>query len=82
MPLPLAISTFAGCLSHLALDGTLVDLATPTSSYGVEEGCPPLGTKCSLDGCDRGECVPVWNGTLCSCEGDIPLCQICKYVHA
>ena len=78
MPLPLAISTFVGCLSTLARDGVLIDLATPTRSYGVKEGCPPLGAECSSGECNRGECVPVWNGTLCSCEGDEPLCQNCK----
>ena len=56
-------------------DGTLVDLATPTHSYGTNEGCPPMDGACDDVMCDSGECVPVWNGGVCSCDGDTPLCE-------
>ena len=68
-PLP----DFEGCLSDLVMDDQIVDLARPIRRHGTSEGCPPLEGECPINSCLGGECVSVWNGTICHCE-DSPKC--------
>ena len=51
-----------------------MDLSSALRSFGTREGCPPFEVTYDQVTCDRGECVRVWNGSLCSCDGDVPLC--------
>ena len=70
-------TSYTGCIGRLVVGGTLMDLNAPLRSQGVEIGCPPRSDKCISDYCfsGSGRCVSVWNGTVCSCEGESPLCD-------
>ncbi len=67
-------TSYTGCLSNVVVGGSLMDFNSPLRSEGVAKGCPPLDDHCSVTLCPMGDCVGVWNGTLCSCEEDTPQC--------
>ena len=67
-PFSLSLPHFDGCLSNLTMDDRIVDLASPVRQHGTSEGCPPLERDCPVASCLRGDCVSVWNGTICHCE--------------
>ena len=68
-------TSYTGCLGNLTVGGALLDFNAPLRSEGIAKGCPPLDDRCSVKYCPEGECVNVWNGTLCSCEGDSLQCE-------
>nr|XP_027239505.1 neural-cadherin-like [Penaeus vannamei] len=60
-----------GCISHLALNGQLVDLGEPPYSQGSTAGCQPQETACggARGSCGlRGECVGGLERPECECE--------------
>ncbi|KAK4315393.1 hypothetical protein Pmani_013310 [Petrolisthes manimaculis] len=63
-----------GCLSHLTLNGQLVDLGEPASSRGSTAGCQPQEEACHSmggkgRGCGyRGTCVGGLRHPECQCE--------------
>ncbi|KAK4288171.1 hypothetical protein Pmani_038787, partial [Petrolisthes manimaculis] len=62
-----------GCVSHLRLNGQLVDLGEPaytsTSSSEGQAGCRPQKKAC-VEGCGvRGQCTGGLNHPRCECEG-------------
>jgi len=71
-------TSYTGCLSQVTMGETLLDLASPLRAGGVVRGCPPVEDHCPSSQCVNGglgECVSVWDGTVCDCELDHPLCQ-------
>ncbi len=68
-------TSYIGCLANVVVGGRLLDFNAPLRSEGVEIGCPPLNDKCSRSQCSSGDCVSVWNGTVCSCGDESPLCE-------
>ncbi|XP_071534244.1 putative neural-cadherin 2 [Panulirus ornatus] len=57
-----------GCVSHLTLNGQLVDLGEPAYSRGSEGGCRPQNAACP-GGCGlRGQCVGGLRHPECECE--------------
>ncbi|XP_071534217.1 putative neural-cadherin 2 [Panulirus ornatus] len=57
-----------GCVSHLTLNGQLVDLGEPAYSRGSEGGCRPQNAACP-GGCGlRGQCVGGLSHPECECE--------------
>ena len=69
---------FEGCLANFTIDDRIVDLASPVHRYGTHEGCPPRDGSCDGERLwcpgNNGECVSVWNGSLCHCE-EFPECD-------
>ena len=68
---------FEGCLAKITINDQLVDLASPICQYGTNEGCPPRDRSCDSERLwcpGNGECVSVWNGSLCHCE-EFPKCD-------
>ena len=69
---------FEGCLANFTIDDRIVDLASPVRRYGTHEGCPPRDGSCDGERLwcpgNNGECVSVWNGSLCHCE-EFPECD-------
>ncbi|KAK4289685.1 hypothetical protein Pmani_037361 [Petrolisthes manimaculis] len=60
-----------GCISHLTLNGQLVDVGEPAYSWASKSGCQPQETSCPRDqgGCGyRGTCVGGLNQPHCECE--------------
>ncbi|KAG7168189.1 neural-cadherin 2-like 6, partial [Homarus americanus] len=60
-----------GCISHLTLNGQLVDLGEPAYSRESSPGCLPQESACpgGLGGCSvRGECVGGLRRPECECE--------------
>ncbi|XP_045132549.1 putative neural-cadherin 2 [Portunus trituberculatus] len=60
-----------GCLSHLTVNGQLVDLGQPAHSGGSTAGCRPQETACFEEegGCGhRGRCVSGLNYPECECH--------------
>ncbi|XP_037789239.1 neural-cadherin-like [Penaeus monodon] len=60
-----------GCISHLTLNGQLVDLGEPPYSQGSTAGCQPQETACGSKrgSCGlRGECVGGLERPECECE--------------
>ncbi|XP_063588701.1 neural-cadherin-like [Penaeus indicus] len=60
-----------GCISHLTLNGQLVDLGEPPYSQGSAAGCQPQETACGgkRGSCGlRGECVGGLERPECECE--------------
>ena len=68
------LPNFQGCLSDLVMDDQIIDLASPIRQHATSVGCPPREKVCSFGSCFAGDCIPVWNGTICHCE-DSPECQ-------
>lgn len=71
---PLSSVSFDGCISSLQLNHRLVDLNAPLREGGTHPGCSPLEVSCDRQ-CPGKDCVEVWNGTLCNCDGNPSLCQ-------
>ena len=65
---------FDGCLADLVINDRIINLADPVRRYGTSEGCAPRDGKCRTGYCLHGECVSVWNGTVCHCE-KFPECR-------
>ncbi|XP_045138941.1 putative neural-cadherin 2 isoform X2 [Portunus trituberculatus] len=62
---------FHGCLSHLTLNGQLVDLGQPAHSGGSAPGCRPQEEACpgGVGSCGyRGACVGGLNQPECMCQ--------------
>nr|XP_045586246.1 neural-cadherin-like [Procambarus clarkii] len=60
-----------GCVSHLTLNGQLVDLGEPAYSQGSVGGCHPQDAACpgGLGGCGRrGQCVGGLLHPQCECD--------------
>nr|XP_045604889.1 putative neural-cadherin 2 [Procambarus clarkii] len=60
-----------GCLSHLTVNGQLVDLGEPAYSHGSEVGCAAQDTACAGGGggCGvHGRCVGGMRQPECECE--------------
>ncbi|XP_042894152.1 putative neural-cadherin 2 [Penaeus japonicus] len=67
-PIPEALH---GCMSHLTVNGQLVDLGEPAYSSGSQKGCEPQATACrtKMGDCGfRGQCVGGLNKPECSCD--------------
>ena len=63
-------TTYDGCIADVELGGRLLDFGQPEREEGTKIGCPPLEALCSQI-CPRNqECVQLWGGTVCNCEGD------------
>lgn len=59
---------FEVCIADLVVDDRIVDLASPVRKYRTSEGCGPRDEKCHEGTCHNGECVSVWNRSVCHCE--------------
>ncbi|XP_069977837.1 neural-cadherin [Penaeus vannamei] len=60
-----------GCISHLTVNGQLVDLGEPAYSSGSSKGCEPQDAACRTRMADcgfRGRCVGGLNKPECSCD--------------
>ncbi|XP_042242202.1 putative neural-cadherin 2 isoform X2 [Homarus americanus] len=60
-----------GCISHLTLNGQLVDLGEPAYSRSSEGGCHPQEVACpgGVNGCgQRGQCEGGLNDPQCECD--------------
>ncbi len=79
--LSLSGTTYHGCIANLTIDHTLLDLSVPVRTHGTRKGCPPRDVSCEDVICVSGECVEVWNGTVCSCEGVSPSCTVGEIVR-
>lgn len=63
-------TTYDGCIADVKLGGQLLDFAQPEREQGTSIGCPPLEGSCSRI-CPRDEeCVKLWDGSVCNCDGD------------
>lgn len=62
-------SHFEVCIADLVIDDRLIDLASPVRQHRTSKGCGPRDVKCHKDTCHSGECISVWNGAICHCEG-------------
>ena len=63
-------TTYNGCIADAKLGGQLLDFGQPVREQGTSTGCPQLEELCSRM-CQRNEeCVKLWGGSVCNCDGD------------
>ncbi|XP_045130294.1 putative neural-cadherin 2 isoform X1 [Portunus trituberculatus] len=57
-----------GCVSHLTLNGQLVDLGEPAYSKGSQKGCRPQESACPTNCGYKGWCEGGFNHPYCDCQ--------------
>lgn len=68
---PVTARSFTGCISHLAIDDSIVDMNDFVANNGTRAGCLEKRGFCHLFPCqNRGKCREGWGSFLCDCPDD------------